>query len=95
LKALGVLPGICDLILVHEGRFYGLEMKPLKGGVVSDAQHSAHARLQRAGGKTAIARGAEEACLILIEWSLLRPEGLRRRSSQVKPTGHHNTHSTD
>lgn len=48
LKETGVKPGIHDLLFLHDGRLYGLELKAA-GGSLSPAQRIMHPRLLAAG----------------------------------------------
>ena len=56
LKGLGVVAGVPDIIIVHEGRCYGLELKA-KGGRATPKQLEAIAAMEAAGAFTAIAEG--------------------------------------
>jgi len=68
---LGVVPGVPDLILIHDGQTYGLELKADRGRL-SPAQTECHARLEAAGAIVAVARGLDAAIAQLEEWGLLR-----------------------
>src|SRR5271169_3936834 len=49
LKGMGLRPGWPDIEIIHEGRFYAIELKA-KGGVVSDDQRTCHKAIRAAGG---------------------------------------------
>ena len=67
LKACGVRAGTPDLILIKDGRNYGLELKADKGRV-SPAQAQAHEEMRAAGATVAVATGLAQ----LKSWQLLR-----------------------
>jgi hypothetical protein len=71
LKGQGVVAGVPDLILVHAGRCFGLELKS-DNGRLSDAQRETHERLRQAGAHVAVAHGLDAAIKQLTEWRLLR-----------------------
>jgi hypothetical protein len=71
LRGLGLVAGVPDLIIVHEGRFFGLELKS-DGGRLSEAQKAAHAALRAAGATVAVAYGLDAAIKQLEQWHLLR-----------------------
>jgi hypothetical protein len=77
-KGLGVVSGVPDILIVHAGRLYGLELKT-KGGRVSPTQLSIHERMRAAGAEVAVAIGIDEAINQLDRWHLLRH---RRASNQ-------------
>jgi hypothetical protein len=72
MKALGARPGVSDLVLLHRGQFYALELKRLKGGRESAHQHQFLADVVEAGGMVAIAHGLDEALEQLERWGLIR-----------------------
>ena len=71
LVGMGTKPGWPDLLLVREGRFYGLELKTSTGRI-SPVQARAHAELEHAGATIAVAHGLDAAISILREWGMLR-----------------------
>jgi ABC-type Fe3+ transport system substrate-binding protein len=71
LKACGVRAGTPDLILIKDGRTYGLELKA-NGGRLSPSQQSAHQEMKAAGAEVAVATGIDEAIKQLEAWQLLR-----------------------
>jgi len=71
LKGLGVRAGVCDLIAVHEGRAFGLELKA-KGGRPTEAQLQFIDDFRSAGGHAVVARGLDQALRTLEACKLLR-----------------------
>jgi VRR-NUC domain len=71
LKACGVRAGTPDLILIKDGKTFGLELKA-PGGRVSPAQAQAHQEMKTAGAEVAVAVGIDEAIEQLEIWQLLR-----------------------
>jgi len=71
LKGLGVLPGVSDIILLHAGRFYALEVKA-PGNVPTEAQLEFIHRVEAAGGYAAWAQGLDRCLAILEAWGCLR-----------------------
>jgi hypothetical protein len=70
-KSLGVVAGIPDLLIVHAGHLYCLELKSERGRL-SPAQIQTHEQLQRAGAHVAVANGIDAALAQLTAWELLR-----------------------
>jgi hypothetical protein len=71
LKGQGHQPGWPDLILVREGRVYGLELKTACGRV-SATQTAVHEGLTAAGATVAVAYGLDAAIAQLKTWELIR-----------------------
>ena len=71
LKAIGMLPGVADLVLVHEGRTYFLELKAA-GGRLSDAQRDFSERALAAGALWTVAYSIDAALAALRGWGLIR-----------------------
>jgi len=71
LKGMGLRPGVPDVILVHQGRTYGLELKA-EGGRTSEAKQAAVAAMEAAGAFCAVAEGLDRALRVLEQWGLLR-----------------------
>ena len=69
-KKLGLLPGTNDLVLVHMGMYYGLEVKTAVG-VQSPEQVRFMDNVRKAGGKYEVVRGIEDVQEILKEWGIL------------------------
>jgi len=70
LKGLGVVPGTPDVIAIHQGRVYGLELKA-EGGRTTEAQLAALAAMEVAGAYTAVAEGIDAALACLEQWGIL------------------------
>jgi hypothetical protein len=70
-KAIGVTPGVPDVLCVYGGRLYALELK-VKGKHPSVSQHIAMEGLRLAGAQVAVATGIDEAVKQLESWGLLR-----------------------
>jgi hypothetical protein len=73
LKGLGVVAGVPDLLIVHRGQLYALELKA-ECGRVTEIQAACHKRLRDAGARVAVAAGIDEAVRQLTSWGLLRPD---------------------
>jgi hypothetical protein len=71
LKGLGVIPGVSDVIVIHQGRVYALEIKA-EGGRPTETQLATIGAMERAGAFTAIAEGLDRALACLEAWGLLR-----------------------
>ncbi len=71
MKGLGVVAGVPDVIAVHQGRCFALELKA-EGGRPTDKQLATIAAMEAAGAFTAIAEGLDRALACLEAWGLLR-----------------------
>jgi hypothetical protein len=71
MKGLGVVPGVPDVIAIHEGRCYGLELKA-EGGRPTDKQLATIAAMEAAGAFTCAVEGLDRALAVLEAWGLLR-----------------------
>jgi hypothetical protein len=69
-RGLGVVPGTPDVIVIHEGRCYALELKA-QGGRATPKQLEAIAAMKAAGAITRIAEGLDQALLWLESEGLL------------------------
>lgn len=70
-KGLGVRAGVSDLILVHAGKIFALELKT-ETGRPTETQLAFLQDIDRAGAYTAIAPGLDRALHTLEMWGLLR-----------------------
>lgn len=70
LKAMGVRPGVSDLILFHRGKLFCLELKA-KRGRASPEQLQFIADIDREGALTALVEGLDAAIATLESWDLL------------------------
>ena len=68
---LGVRAGVSDLILVHDGRPFALELKTERGRP-SAAQMQFISEFRAAGGEALIVHGLNQALHTLENWKLLR-----------------------
>jgi len=69
-KSLGARAGLPDVMVLHEGRLYCLELKK-EGGRPTEIQLATIAALEAAGAFTCIAEGLDQALAILEAWQLL------------------------
>jgi hypothetical protein len=70
-KSLGVTAGVPDLILIREGKTYGLELKAV-GGRLTPVQETAHVLMRAAGAEVAVAIGLDAALRQLERWGMLQ-----------------------
>jgi hypothetical protein len=70
-SAIGVIPGVPDLIGVREGRFYALELKT-ENGRLADEQQGVLIRLRDAGATAMHTHGLNQALEMLERWEFLR-----------------------
>jgi hypothetical protein len=68
---LGVRPGVADLILLHNGRVFALELKT-DAGRPTAAQMQFVSDFNAAGGTAAITNGLDQALRALEAWGVLR-----------------------
>jgi hypothetical protein len=73
-KALGFIAGIPDLIIIADGKTYGLELKTSRGRL-SPEQKGMLAVLNAAGAFASVAYGLDQAISILQAWGLLAGGG--------------------
>jgi hypothetical protein len=71
LKSLGVRAGVPDLIIIHDGKTYGLELKA-DGNKPTKLQVEAQEAMRAAGAQVAVAVGLDAAIQQLEQWALLR-----------------------
>jgi hypothetical protein len=71
LRGLGVVAGVPDIILIHRGRVYGLELKR-EGGRSTPKQLETIAAMGAAGAFCAVTEGLDRALVTLEMWGLLR-----------------------
>jgi hypothetical protein len=70
-KSLGVRAGVADLILLHDGQFFALELKA-PGGRLTESQAAFLDDVESAGGIVACAEGLDAALRRLERWGLLK-----------------------
>jgi hypothetical protein len=73
LKSIGTVPGIPDLLIIYEGRIYGLELKTA-GGHLTGIQIETQTHMRAAGAIIATAVELDAALEQLEQWGLLRPD---------------------
>ena len=71
LKAYGARAGMPDVMLIHKGRTYALELKTEQGRV-SGAQRAVHEDLKEAGAEVWVAFGLDAALGQLKKWGVVR-----------------------
>jgi hypothetical protein len=71
LKGMGVVAGVPDVVIIHAGRCYALELKA-EGGRPTQIQLATIAAMKAAGALCAIAVGLDAALAVLEGWGLLR-----------------------
>ena len=71
LRGLGVVAGVPDVIAIHNGHCFVLELKA-SGGRTTDKQLATIAALRETGAFTAVAEGLDRALAVLEGWGLLR-----------------------
>jgi hypothetical protein len=69
-KAIGVVAGVPDLILIKDGKAYGLELKAEKGRL-SPAQRITQEAMHDAGAMISVSHGLDEALYALEFWGLI------------------------
>jgi len=72
-KCMGMVTGFPDLILLHRGRAYGLEIKA-EGGRMSPAQKAVQADFAAAGVPYAVVRSVDDARDALADWGIATRE---------------------
>ena len=70
-KGLGVRKGVSDFILLHDSKFFALEIKP-KGRSPSEEQYQFLADVEAAGGFSTWTVGIDRALAVLEAWKLLK-----------------------
>lgn len=69
-KSMGARKGVSDLIFLHKGRAFALELKAEKGGTTKE-QDDFLMDWNNAGGICFVAEGLDKALKILESWGLL------------------------
>lgn len=80
LKAMGLIPGCPDLMILHGGAAWFLELKSAKGKL-STAQAECHIALRRAGCHVETIRNLDEALECLSIWNIptrIKPSTIRQ-----------------
>lgn len=71
MKRNGVLPGVSDLIMVHDKKCYALELKR-EDGTATKAQRRFLDEMAANGWETGLAYGLDDAMTLLEGWGLVR-----------------------
>jgi hypothetical protein len=71
LKALGMLPGVADLVIIRGGKAHFMEVKSLTGRL-SDAQKDFAVLAVKAGAEWAVVHSIAEAITVLRDWQVIR-----------------------
>src|ERR1700730_5381663 len=71
MKGLGVKAGVPDVVAIHKGRCYALELKA-EGGRATPKQLEAIAAMEAAGAHCCIAEGLDCALAVLEQWGILQ-----------------------
>lgn len=71
MKGLGVRAGVSDIVALHKGKFFALELKA-PDGRASEAQLEFISDVNAAGGFAVLATGLDRALSVLEAWGLLR-----------------------
>lgn len=71
LKGLGVRAGVSDIIAIHKGRVFALELKAPEGRP-TESQMQFISEINAAGGFGCIAHGLDKAIKVLETWGLLK-----------------------
>jgi hypothetical protein len=76
-KALGVVAGVPDLVILKAGEMYALELKASKGRV-TPAQAQVLEHMQYCGAHVAVANSLDEALVTLECWGILKRDSSNR-----------------
>lgn len=74
LKSMGLRAGVSDFIMLNDGKFFALELKP-EGERPTESQVQFLQDVNNAGGFAACAEGLDRALGCLETWGLLRGKG--------------------
>jgi len=86
LKAMGTTPGVPDLILIADGKTYGLELKTIDGRLSHEQRQMLEA-FELAGAFTAVAHGLDAALSILTAWGILPSSSANTLKSNAVTSG--------
>lgn len=71
LKAMGMIAGVPDLLILHQGRIHALELKA-PGGRLTPSQRLVMERMRDCGASVAAAFSLDEALVTLECWGILK-----------------------
>jgi hypothetical protein len=69
---LGTKRGLPDLLFLHQGKLFGLELKAAGHGRVTSIQSQVHEEMRAAGATIEVAFGIDQALAVLEGWGLLK-----------------------
>ncbi len=70
LRRMGLVPGVPDLLLIHSGRLFWIELKAPTGGTLSPAQRLVHRALENVGCRVSVCRSTNDVLRKLDEWQI-------------------------
>ena len=71
LKKMGLTPGVSDLVIVHDGKSYFMEVKR-HGGQLTQSQIRFRNDVYRCGSEYAVVRSVDEAINALKVWGIIK-----------------------
>jgi hypothetical protein len=75
LRSTGTVAGVPDVIIIHRGRVFAVELKTETGGRVTEVQRTVHDRMRRAGAEVAACFGLDAALAAIDGWGLFSKGG--------------------
>ena len=78
-RALGVVAGVPDILIIRNGRVFALELKTGHGRL-TQTQAETQQRMRTAGATVGTAVELDAALERLEQWGLLRPDAAQRRA---------------
>ena len=76
LASLGLRPGVSDLICLHNGEAFALELKRTSKGRTSENQNLFLSDWREAGGHGVVAEGLDQAIAVCEAWGWLRGKAI-------------------
>jgi len=74
MKAEGVKAGVPDITIIHDGKYYGIEIKKPKTqtpkGYLSPIQRVRIQQIEKAGGKVGVAYSVDDVYQLLEDWKI-------------------------
>lgn len=74
LKSEGVKAGVPDITIIHDGKYYGIEVKKPKTqtpkGTLSSIQRVRIKQIEEAGGQVGVAYSVEDVYQLLEDWKI-------------------------
>jgi hypothetical protein len=81
----GQIPGVPDLILVHDGRAFFIEIKRQPDGVLSAAQQDVAIAILLCGARFAVVTSADELLAALDQWRIPRARRVKLAAQIAEP----------